>query len=347
MRHTLKALCITGLVLCASVLSMSQQLPGPTSTQTLAKGSTIYFNNPYPNAQQAQVEFAWPIGTGGSAVNISIIGCVGTQCESVAPTITSTAAQDKIYTLSTTIYQTFQVTGNWTGGNASIDVSFSAQNAGSSTASLPWSRIAYPDSFNISQFPTTESVILTDSGSTMQLLMVPPSYPFYSGLAISLSANNAAGDHGAGFQVFTTNQNCNGIGFSLGSAIMTDFLGTNILCAGQIGGVEVVSVPTAAAGTNTAQAATTAFVLANSGLVVNHSGTQQTSPHTVVDKCTLGTSCNVTLTGGAVFTSSTSYQCAATDQTAADAVKFAPSAGNAFALTGTGTDVIGYICTGN
>lgn len=39
-------------------------------------------------------------------------------------------------------------------------------------------------------------------------------------------------------------------------------------------------------------------------------------------------------------------QCTATDQTNADAVKFAPSSGTAFALTGNATDVIGYICVG-
>lgn len=79
----------------------------------------------------------------------------------------------------------------------------------------------------------------------------------------------------------------------------------------------------------------------------NHSGTQQTAAHIVEDSCTLGTSCSVTLTGSAVFTSSSSYQCTAADQTAANAVKFAPSSGSAFSLTGTGTDLLSYICIGN
>ena len=69
----------------------------------------------------------------------------------------------------------------------------------------------------------------------------------------------------------------------------------------------------------------------------NHSGTQQTNAHIVEDSCTLGTNCNITLTGAAVFTSSSSYMCTATDQTGANAVKFAPSSGSVFALTGTGT----------
>lgn len=79
----------------------------------------------------------------------------------------------------------------------------------------------------------------------------------------------------------------------------------------------------------------------------NHSGTQQTAVHMVIDTCTLGTNCAVTLSGSAVFTSSSSYQCGATDETGANAIKFAPSSGSAFTLTGTGTDVLSYICVGN
>ena len=79
----------------------------------------------------------------------------------------------------------------------------------------------------------------------------------------------------------------------------------------------------------------------------NHSGTIQTAPHTVQDSCVLGTSCSVTLTGSAVFTSSTSYTCVCQDNTAIDACNVVQSSGSAFAITGTGTDTIRYICTGN
>ena len=81
--------------------------------------------------------------------------------------------------------------------------------------------------------------------------------------------------------------------------------------------------------------------------VYNHSGTIQASPHTVQDSCVLGTSCSVTLTGASVFTSSTSYTCACQDNTAIDACNVVQSSGSAFAITGTGTDTIRYICTGN
>jgi len=79
----------------------------------------------------------------------------------------------------------------------------------------------------------------------------------------------------------------------------------------------------------------------SSGVTVNNPNV-----HSVYGSCVLGTSCSITLTGAAAFTGSTTYQCTGTDQTAAAAVKFAPSSGSAFALTGTGTDTLGYICNG-
>lgn len=83
------------------------------------------------------------------------------------------------------------------------------------------------------------------------------------------------------------------------------------------------------------------------GQTYNHSGTKQASPHIVIDTCTLGTDCAVTLTGSAVFTSSTSYVCVVQDDTAAAATKVVQSSGSAFTITGTGTDVLRYICLGN
>ena len=79
----------------------------------------------------------------------------------------------------------------------------------------------------------------------------------------------------------------------------------------------------------------------------NAAGTQQTAEHLVVDTCTLGTNCGVTLVGAAVFTSSTSYTCNAQDQTAAAATRVQQTSGSAFTITGTGTDVIRYTCIGN
>lgn len=82
-------------------------------------------------------------------------------------------------------------------------------------------------------------------------------------------------------------------------------------------------------------------------LAYNPGGTQQVGAHAVFGKCTLGTDCAVTLTGAAAFTNTTSYYCAATDQTSAAAVKVVNTAGGTVTFTGTGTDVISFVCIGN
>jgi hypothetical protein len=82
-------------------------------------------------------------------------------------------------------------------------------------------------------------------------------------------------------------------------------------------------------------------------LAYNHSGTQQTVSHLVVDSCTLGTDCSVTLTGAAVFTSSSSYSCVCQDKTAMASCKADQTSGSTFAIVGRGTDAIGYFCAGN
>ena len=83
-------------------------------------------------------------------------------------------------------------------------------------------------------------------------------------------------------------------------------------------------------------------------LVTNHSGTKYAYPvHIVADLCTLGTDCAVTFAGIAAFSAATSYHCAATDQTAAAAVKVVNTSATVATFTGTGTDVLGYVCVGN
>src|SRR5208282_304608 len=79
----------------------------------------------------------------------------------------------------------------------------------------------------------------------------------------------------------------------------------------------------------------------------NHSGALFGTAHSVVDSCVLGTSCSVTLTGAAIFTSATSYTCVCQDDTAIDACNVAQSSGSAFAITGNSTDTIRYVCVGN
>ncbi|HEV7522993.1 MAG TPA: hypothetical protein VGP89_17965 [Candidatus Angelobacter sp.] len=88
--------------------------------------------------------------------------------------------------------------------------------------------------------------------------------------------------------------------------------------------------------------------LNSSPITRNAAGTQQVATHIVKDTCTLGTSCSVTLAGSSVFTSNATYDCFPRDATTpANAVTVTRTSGSALAFTGTGTDVINYVCVGN
>lgn len=87
------------------------------------------------------------------------------------------------------------------------------------------------------------------------------------------------------------------------------------------------------------------------------SGNQTCSPtaaggayHTISGQSTLsGNNAIITFPAGMVFTSTTSFACAATDQTTVtNPVKAVPSAANTMTLTDTtgATDVIGWVCSG-
>ncbi len=79
----------------------------------------------------------------------------------------------------------------------------------------------------------------------------------------------------------------------------------------------------------------------------NAAGTIQQNAHIVQDTVTLsGGTATVTLTGSAVFTNATSYTCIAMDDTGANAVKVTQTSGSSITFTGTGSDVIRYICIG-
>jgi hypothetical protein len=81
--------------------------------------------------------------------------------------------------------------------------------------------------------------------------------------------------------------------------------------------------------------------------VYTANGAQKFTSHIVFDTCTLGTNCAVTFIPNAGFTNSTSYRCTATDVTAANVVRVNQTSGTAVTFTGTGTDVLNYICVGN
>lgn len=78
------------------------------------------------------------------------------------------------------------------------------------------------------------------------------------------------------------------------------------------------------------------------------SGAEQTNPHMVNGSGALtGGTLAVTLTGSAVFTSSTSYVCNPDDSTGINGIEVTYTDGSHFTLTGTGTDSVRYTCVGN
>ncbi|WP_186216299.1 transporter [Burkholderia gladioli] len=108
--------------------------------------------------------------------------------------------------------------------------------------------------------------------------------------------------------------------------------GTNKL---QVGGSAAVYGNLAATGTGAMPLYSTAGAATN-------------APHMVKGSVALsGGAATITLTGAAAFSSSSSYACTAIDTTATNAVRVSQTSGTSFALSGTGTDTVQFLCTGN
>jgi hypothetical protein len=70
--------------------------------------------------------------------------------------------------------------------------------------------------------------------------------------------------------------------------------------------------------------------------------------HIITGTVTLsGGAATITFTGNGVFTSTTSFGCAGTDQTAANAVRLVPASASTVTVAGTTTDVVYFVCQGN
>jgi hypothetical protein len=84
--------------------------------------------------------------------------------------------------------------------------------------------------------------------------------------------------------------------------------------------------------------------------IYNETGTEISGAHAVMGNgaFTLGTK-TFTLTGAAVFTNSSSYQCAFSDTTGVNATAYIRNSGSSFTVNGIAlsTDGINYICVGN
>ncbi len=122
------------------------------------------------------------------------------------------------------------------------------------------------------------------------------------------------------------------------------------------GNTTTPAVQTAAHFTSTQSTGTAPLTIASTTPVANlnaspvgynAAGTQQVNTHIVYGTCTLGSTCAVTFAGSAAWTGTNSYQCTGTDQTAAAAVKVVNTSASVATFTGTGTDVISYVCAGN
>ncbi|WP_186146006.1 transporter [Burkholderia gladioli] len=108
--------------------------------------------------------------------------------------------------------------------------------------------------------------------------------------------------------------------------------GTNKL---QVGGSAAVYGNLAATGTGAMPLYSTA-------------GAGASAPHMVKGSVALsGGAATITLTGAAAFSSSSSYVCTAIDTTATNAVRVSQTSGTSFALSGTGTDSVQFLCIGN
>jgi hypothetical protein len=132
------------------------------------------------------------------------------------------------------------------------------------------------------------------------------------------------------------------IGTVVGSAAANTFSGANSFSQPITSKVGAGTAPFSITST------TPVLNLAATPTTYNAAGTQQPNVHLVKDTCTLGIDCSITLTGPAIFTSNRSYDCWARDATTpANAVTVMRTSGSALTFTGTGTDVVNYICLGN
>ncbi|WP_246794585.1 hypothetical protein [Burkholderia perseverans] len=103
-------------------------------------------------------------------------------------------------------------------------------------------------------------------------------------------------------------------------------------------------------GPMTAAAITATSISATTGAMPAYqaNGTAITSAHAVQGYVNLsGGSAAVALSGGAAYTSSGSYTCTAADGTTAAQVYVNQTSGAAFTLTGTGSDLVKFMCVGD
>jgi hypothetical protein len=86
----------------------------------------------------------------------------------------------------------------------------------------------------------------------------------------------------------------------------------------------------------------------NTTTIYNTSGVEQSGEHIVMGKATLAAgTVTVTLSGKAVFTSSSSYVCSLADSTGLNATAVSYTSGSQFTINGVLTDQVSFVCIGN
>jgi uncharacterized protein YceK len=86
----------------------------------------------------------------------------------------------------------------------------------------------------------------------------------------------------------------------------------------------------------------------NTTPIYNTSGAEQMNEHIVIGTATLSLgTVTVTLSGKAVFSSSSSYQCGVSDMTGINATSVIRNSGSSITFNGLVSDVIGFVCVGN
>jgi hypothetical protein len=86
----------------------------------------------------------------------------------------------------------------------------------------------------------------------------------------------------------------------------------------------------------------------NTTIIYNTSGVEQTGEHIVMGTVTLAAgTATVTFTGKAVFSSSSSFVCAATDATGLNVGQIVRNSGSSITVNGVLTDTVQFVCMGN
>ena len=261
----------------------------------------------------------------------------------------------------TTLLRDSQFIGNFIRAGGTISPLVNINNVGGQSGNCASGNITQGNGVRNPGFLLAEIWTTCPSGEKVQILSQATSGGNFSGfLAHTSTAGGAYGwtsdDGAADSKTWDFIQATAASDLCLRAVNDGNTAANNVFCAIRGTGAAVSTFQVTPTITSLVTTGTAPFVVSSTTPVTNlvttpttysHTGIQQTNIHVVLDRCTLGTSCVVTLTGAAVFTSSTSYNCAGNDENGSQAVNFVPTSGSAFTLNGTGTDSIAYIRVGN